>query len=117
MDEECSGLYAEVFSAPCLVENVVDLALDDNLCESTGAIGLAKALRKYKALSTLSMNCCDITAKGAVALCRAVSSLASFHMLRMDGNLICGEGVEQCEGIMLIRKEVSRGNGGQRRGW
>ena len=51
------------------------------------------------------MNCCDITAKGAVALCRAVSSLASFHMLRMDGNLICGEGVEQCEGIMLIRKK------------
>ncbi len=105
MYEGCSELYYDVFSAPCLVQNVVDLALDDNMCESTGAVGLAKALRKYKALATLSVNCCEITAKGAVALCRAVGAVSSFVCLRMDGNLICEEGLEQIEGIMLIRKK------------
>ena len=106
VDEECDVLFQEVFDSPCLVEHVVDLALDDNMFESSGAVSLAKALRKYKKLNSLSVNCCDITAKGAVALCRAVSAIPSFLTLKMDGNMICEEGVQQVLGIMLIRKKI-----------
>jgi Ran GTPase-activating protein 1 len=102
-DQDCDEeLYADVFSAPCLRANVVELALDDNMMESGGAVGLAKALRRYKKLQTLSLACCDITAKGAVTLAKAVGSVKAFSTLKMDGNCVSAEGVDQLGAIMQI---------------
>jgi Ran GTPase-activating protein 1 len=99
-DAGCDELYQDIFSAASLRRHVQHLALDDNMMEGSGAVSLAKALKRYKSLKTLSVNCCDITAKGAVALAKAVSSVKSFETLKMDGNMICEEGVGQVTAIM-----------------
>ncbi len=102
-DSGCDELYSEVFSAVSLQKTLEDLALDDNMMESSGAMSLAKAIRRYKNLQRLSVNCCDITAKGAVTLVKAVTSIKSFKLLKMDGNMICAEGVDQVNAIVEFR--------------
>jgi Ran GTPase-activating protein 1 len=72
------------------------LFMDDNEIGSAGATDLAHILLKSACprLERLSLCCCEITAAGGIALAVAVSRIAAFSLLNLDGNEICSSGVE-----------------------
>lgn len=79
-------------SLPALQE----LYLDDNEIPSDAAVTFAKAVEKHRPsqLTLLSLETCELTAAAAVALARAVTKIETFRTLRLNGNAICGTGVE-----------------------
>ena len=97
-ETECGNALVSIVSkfAPTLEE----LYLDDNCFESEVGSALAKCIAKCSKLRILHVNNCELTALGAYRLARAVSSIPTFITLEMDGNMICGSGVEAIETLM-----------------
>lgn len=103
--EACEVLDTLLASVSKFLE---ELFLDDNEITSDGISNLPSIARCAN-LRLLSVCTCEITARGAYRVAKAVAKITKFSTLKVDGNQICQRGVDEIRGILVRASKVLGG--------
>ncbi|CAK4074499.1 unnamed protein product [Aphanomyces euteiches] len=77
------------------------LRLDENECTSNGVEVLAKAAaNSWENLEEVSLYGNEITARGAVAIAKAVASKRFLKLVNLDSNMISSQGVDDLKSVL-----------------
>eukprot|EP00605_Chrysophyceae_sp_TOSAG23-4_P000539 GSChrysophyteH1.ASY1.ANO1.608.1 assembled CDS len=98
-----SVVGAAVFA---VCESLQTLHLDDNMLESEAMIEITRAVSKCTKLRTMTANNCELSASGAITLCRVLCALPAFQRLELDGNMISSGGLEEIQTLFEDSKKV-----------